>query len=134
MSILNQLNSVPMYAICGGIIAFVAVVCVIFLVRAYRTGKAIGMDTTKMKRTIISSATFSLLPSVGILLGVIALSGSLGTPWPWLRLSVIGALHYETQVAQAAAEQVGLSTLSASEMTPGAFSTIALLMSICIIW
>ena len=134
MSILNQLNSVPMYAICGGIIAFVAVVCVIFLVRAYRTGKAIGMDTTKMKRTIISSATFSLLPSVGILLGVIALSGSLGTPWPWLRLSVIGALHYETQVAQAAAEQVGLSTLSAAEMTPGAFSTIALLMSICIVW
>ena len=134
MSILNQLNSVPMYAICGGIIAFVAVVCVIFLVRAYRTGKAIGMDTTKMKRTIISSATFSLLPSVGILLGVIALSGSLGTPWPWLRLSVIGALHYETQVAQAAAEQVGLSTLSAAEMTPGAFSTIALLMSVCIMW
>ena len=134
MSILNQLNSVPMYAICGGIIAFVAVVCVIFLVRAYRTGKAIGMDTTKMKRTIISSATFSLLPSVGILLGVIALSGSLGTPWPWLRLSVIGALHYETQVAQAAAEQVGLSTLSAAEMTPRAFSTIALLMSIGIIW
>ena len=120
--------------ICGGIIAFVAVVCVIFLVRAYRAGQALGMDTTKMKRTIISSATFSLLPSVGILLGVIALSGSLGTPWPWLRLSVIGALHYETQVAQAAAEQVGMSTLSAAEMTPQAFSTIALLMSICIIW
>ena len=39
----------------------------------------------------------------GILLGVIALSGSLGTPWPWLRLSVIGALHYETSVADAAA-------------------------------
>lgn len=100
MSILSQLNSVPMYLICGGIIAFVAVVCVIFLVRAYCAGQALGMDTTKMKRTIISSATFSLLPSVGILLGVIALSGSLGTPWPWLRLSVIGALHYETQVAQ----------------------------------
>ena len=99
MSILSQLNSVPMYLICGGIIAFVAVVCVIFLVRAYRAGQALGMDTTKMKRTIISSATFSLLPSVGILLGVIALSGSLGTPWPWLRLSVIGALHYETHAS-----------------------------------
>ena len=123
-----------MYLICGGIIAFVALVCIIFLVRAYNAGKAIGMDTTKMKRTIISSATFSLLPSVGILLGVIALSGSLGTPWPWLQLSVIGALHYETQVAQAAAEQVGMSTLSASEMTPSAFATIALLMSVCIMW
>ena len=134
MTILNQLNSAPMYLICGGIIAFVAVVCVIFLIRAYRAGKALGMDETKMKRTIISSATFSVLPSIGILLGVIALSGSLGTPWPWLRLSVIGALHYETQVAQAAAEQVGMTTLSASEMTATLFSTIALLMSICIMW
>ena len=134
MTILNQLNSAPMYLICGGIIAFVAVVCVIFLIRAYRAGKALGMDETKMKRTIISSATFSVLPSIGILLGVIALSGSLGTPWPWLRLSVIGALHYETQVAQAAVEQVGMTTLSASEMTATSFSTIALLMSICIMW
>lgn len=134
MSILSKLNSAPMYLICGGIIAFVAVVCVIFLVRAYRAGIAMGIDRTRMNRVITSSATFSLLPSVGILLGVIALSGSLGTPWPWLRLSVIGALHYETQVAQAAAEQVGMSTLSAAEMTPSGFATIALLMSICIMW
>lgn len=134
MGILQQLNSAPVYLICGGIIAFVAVLCVVFMVRAYRAGLAIGMDRTRMKRAITSSATFSLLPSVGILLGVIALSGSLGTPWPWLRLSVIGALHYETQVAQAAAEQVGMSTLSAAEMTPSAFATIALLMSMCIMW
>lgn len=134
MNILTQLNSGPMYLICGSIVAFVAIVCIIFLVRAYKAGKELGMDTTKMKRTIISSATFSLLPSIGILLGVIALSGSLGTPLPWLRLSVIGALHYETQIAQAAAEQTGMSTLSASEMTPSSFVTIALLMGICIMW
>lgn len=134
MNILSQLNSGPMYLICGSIVAFVAIVCIIFLVRAYKAGKELGMDTTKMKRTIISSATFSLLPSIGILLGVIALSGSLGTPLPWLRLSVIGALHYETQIAQAAAEQTGMSTLSASEMTPSSFVTIALLMGICIMW
>ena len=41
---------------------------------------------------------------------------------------------YGAYSAQAAAEQVGMSTLSAAEMTPQAFSTIALLMSICIIW
>ena len=134
MNILSLLNSAPMYAICGGIIAFVAVVCAVFMVRAYRAGLAMGIDRVKLKRAITSSATFSLLPSVGILLGVIALSGSLGTPWPWLRLSVIGALHYETQVAQAAAEQVGMSSLSAAEMTPSGFATIALLMSICIMW
>ena len=121
MNILSLLNSAPMYAICGGIIAFVAVVCAVFMVRAYRAGLAMGIDRVKLKRAITSSATFSLLPSVGILLGVIALSG-------------IGALHYETQVAQAAAEQVGMSSLSAAEMTPSGFATIALLMSICIMW
>ena len=134
MTILSQLNSPVMYLICGGIIAFVAVVCVFFAVRAWRAGIAIGMDKTKMKRAVVSSATFAVLPSVGILLGVIALAGSLGTPWPWLRLSVIGALHYETQVAEAAAEAAGLSGLSATEMTARGFTTIALLMSICIMW
>ena len=134
MDILSRLNSPVMYLICGGIIFFVAAVCVFFMVRAYRAGVAIGMDKTKMKRTITASATFAALPSVGILLGVIALSGSLGTPWSWLRLSVIGALHYETQVAEAAAEAVGLPGLSASAMTAQAFTTIALLMGVCIMW
>ena len=133
MSVLEQLSSGTMYAICGVIVAFVAIVCVIFMVRAWRAGKALGMDTGKMKQTITASASFAVLPSVGILLGVIALSGSLGIPWPWLRLSVIGALHYETQVASAAAEQLGL-TLSGETMTAQAFSTIALLMSVCIMW
>ena len=134
MSLLSRLNAGFMYRLCGGIVLFVALVCVLFLVRAYRAGKAMGLDTAKLNRVIVSSATFTLLPSIGILLGVIALSGSLGTPWPWLRLSVIGALHYETQVAEAAAEAVGLRTLSASLMTPSAFSTICLLMSVCIMW
>ena len=134
MTILSQLNGPAIYAVCGGIVAFVAVICVVFMIRAWRAGVALGMDKTKMRRVITSSVTFTILPSIGILLGVIALSGSLGTPWPWLRLSVVGALHYETQVAQAAAEAVGMSSLSAAEMTPRAFTTIALLMSVCIIW
>ena len=134
MPVLSQLNSPFFYVVCGAIILFIALVSLFFLIRAYRAGKAMGIDVTKMKRVIVASATFTLLPSVGILLGVIALSGSLGTPWPWLRLSVIGALHYETQVATAAAEQVGLGKLSASTMTAQGFVTICLLMSFCIMW
>ena len=133
MSVMEKLSSPVMYAICGSIVAFVAVVCVVFAVRAWRAGRDIGMDTAVLRRVITSSASFSVLPAVGILLGVIALSGALGIPWPWLRLSVIGALHYETQVAQGAAEQAGIH-LSGSEMTPNAFVTIALLMSLCIMW
>jgi len=133
MSVINQLSSPVMYWICGGIVAFVAAVCVVFAVRAWRAGKAIGMDTAVLRRVVTSSASFSVLPAVGILLGVIALSGALGIPGPWLQMSVIGALHYETQVAQGAAEQVGIH-LSGSEMTAQAFTTIALLMSLCIMW
>ena len=134
MEILTKLNSPILYLICGSIVLLVAIICIVFAVRAYRAGKALGIDVSKMKRVITASATFAVLPSVGILLGVIALSGSLGTPWPWLRLSVIGALHYETQVAEAAAEAVGIGGLSVSSMTSEAFTTIALLMSFCIIW
>jgi hypothetical protein len=133
MSVLEQLNSGSIYLICGSIVAFIAVVCVVFMIRAWRAGKALGMDTTRMKRAVTASATFSVLPSIAILLGVLALSGSLGVPWPWLRLSVIGALHYETQVASAAAEQLGIS-LSPGQMTTAAFPSIALLMSVCIMW
>lgn len=133
MQVMQQLSSPVIYLICGGIVAFVAGVCVVFAVRAWRAGKAIGMDTAVLRRVVTASASFSVLPAVAILLGVIALSGALGIPWPWLRLSVIGALHYETQVAQGAAEQVGIH-LSGSEMTASAFATIALLMSVCIMW
>ncbi len=62
MSILEKLNSPMLYAICGGIIAFVALVCVVFLVRAYRVGIQLGMDRAKLRRMVISSATFSVLP------------------------------------------------------------------------
>ena len=134
MSILDQLSSAPLYLITGAIILYVAAMSVFFLVRAYRAGIAIGMDRVKLRRAVTSSVTFSILPSVSILLGVIALSGSLGIPLPWLRLSVVGALHYETSVADIAARAIGLSGLSAAEMTAQAFTTIALLMTVGIIW
>ena len=59
MSILTQLNSPFLYIVCGAIILFIAAVSLFFLIRAYRAGKAMGIDTTKMKRVIAASATFT---------------------------------------------------------------------------
>lgn len=134
MDILKQLNSLPPYLICGGIILFVVAFSIFFIARAYRAGLEMGMDRKKLRQVILASSTFTLLPSISILLGVIALSGSLGIPLPWLRLSVIGALHYEASVADIAARSLGLSGLNAAEMTTTAFATIALLMTAGIIW
>ena len=134
MNILDQLSSTPLYLISGIIILFVAGMSIFFLIRSYPAGLALGMDKVKLKRTITSSVTFSILPSVSILLGVIALSGTLGIPLPWLRLSVVGALHYETSVADIAAKSIGLSGLNLSEMTLEEFTTSALLMTMGIMW
>lgn len=126
---LAQVNSLPFYLIVGGVLLFILIMCVVFLVKSYRAGIAIGMDKKVMRRAIMSSATFSVLPGVSILLGVIALSGSLGVPLSWLRLSVVGALQYELNVAEIAATSLGLSGLKVSEMSIAVFVTIALVMT-----
>ena len=131
---IQQLSTTPLFLICGCVILFVMIMSIFFMVRAWKAGIAIGMDKAKLRKTVISSITFTLLPSVSILLGVIALSGSMGMPLPWLRLSVIGALQYELPVAEAAAGILLPNGLKIADMTPAAFSTIGLVMSASIIW
>ena len=130
---LAQVNAPYFYVLVALILAFVTVMCFVFLIKSYKAGLKIGMDKAVLKKTIISSATFTLLPSISILLGVVALSGTLGVPLSWLRLSVIGALQYELNVASIAAESIGLSGLVLNELTIEAFVTIALLMTVCIL-
>ena len=130
---LAGVNSMTFYAIVAVVLGFITVMCFVFLVKSYKAGVAIGMDPKVLKKTITASATFTLLPSISILLGVIALSGTLGVPFSWLRLSVIGALQYELNVAEIAAQNIGLSGLNLSELDMGAFVTIALVMTMGIL-
>ncbi len=78
---LSRVNAGSFYLMVAGILGFITVLCFVFLVKSYRAGLEIGMDKKVLKKTITASATFTLLPSVSILLGVIALSGSLGVPY-----------------------------------------------------
>lgn len=126
---LNSVNAPAFYALVAFILTLITIICVVFLVKSYRAGLKLGMDKKILRKTITSSATFTLLPSISILLGVIALSGTLGVPLSWLRLSVIGALQYELNVAEIAAQSVGLSGLVLSELNMAAFVTIALVMT-----
>lgn len=130
---LQSVNSGVFYLLVAGVLLFITIMCAVFLVKSYRAGIAIGMDKKILKRTITASATFTLLPSVSILLGVVALSGTLGVPFSWLRLSVVGALQYELNVAEIAAQSLGLSGLKVAEMSNGAFVTIALVMTLGIL-
>ena len=130
---LSQVNSGWFYLIVALVLSYITVMCVVFLIKSYKAGIKIGMDKAVLKKTIISSATFTLLPSISILLGVVALSGTLGVPLSWLRLSVIGALQYELNVAEIAAQSIGLSGLRLDQMNIEAFVTIALVMTVGIL-
>ena len=130
---LASVNAGYFYGIVALVLTFITVMCLVFCIKSYRAGVAIGMEEKALRKVITSSVTFTLLPSISILLGVIALSGTLGVPLSWLRLSVIGALQYELNVAEIAAQGVGLSGLNLAELNIGAFVTIALVMTVGIL-
>lgn len=130
---LSQVNSGFFYLIVALALTFMTVMCFIFLIKSYRAGIKLGMDKKVLKKTITSSATFTLLPSISILLGVVALSGTLGVPFSWLRLSVIGSLQYELNVAEIAAQSNGMPGLKLDMMDTGKFVTIALVMTLGIL-
>ena len=104
-----RVNHPLIFVMVGVIIAVVIAQSVFFLVRALRRAKEKGMDMSVIKKTVISSALFTIAPAVSILVGVITLSYSLGIPLPWLRLSVIGSLSYEMIAAERALAAFGLN-------------------------
>lgn len=118
-----------MYGLALGVVAFVIIQSVFFMLKANKRAKEIGMDKAIVKQTIISSVLFTIAPAISILATVLALASALGIVLPWIRLSVIGNLAYETVAADTALGVLGSSL--ANEVTdPKAFSTIAWAMTI----
>ena len=124
-----------MYGLYGGVIAIVAAMSVYYIVTAIRRAKALGMDMGKIKKVITTSVSFSILPAIGIGVGMVALIGSIGIALPAIRLSVIGSLQYETMMANGAAAALSgsLEKFLASDIFPKDYVTIATVMTIPII-
>ncbi|MEE1074641.1 MAG: DUF5058 family protein [Acutalibacteraceae bacterium] len=124
-----NVNSPIIFIMVGLIIAVVLAQSVYFLVKAVRRAKEIGISGSTIKRTISSSAIFTIAPAVAILVGVVSLSKSLGVALPWLRLSVIGSLSYETISAERAVSELGQG-LETQIIDPQAFVTVAWVMTL----
>ena len=133
MNYLAQVNSTALYLVVGAVLLFVAGGCLFFIIKSYKAGIQIGMKKDALKKAITSSALFTVLPAVSILLGVIALSGSLGVPTAWMRLSVVGNLSYEAIAAASAAQAMG-TELSSDVMTASNLVTIIAVMTTGICW
>ena len=128
-----HVNHPILFVMAGFLVAVVLAQSVFFLVKALRRSKEIGMDQTKIKKTIQTAAVFTIAPAVSIVISVIALSKSLGLPLPWLRLSVVGSLSYEAIAAENAVSAMGLSLGKISSLTAQQFVNITLVMTISIL-
>ena len=87
------------------------------------------MSKEKLRKTIVSTAVFTIAPAVSILIGIVTLSKFLGIPLPWIRMSVIGALTYELPAATSTANALGIS-LSESITDPKTYGAIAWVMTL----
>ena len=108
-------NHPILFVMAGLIIAAVLAQSAFFLYRAVKRSKELGMDQSIIKKTIRSAIIFTIAPAVSILVGVIILSKKLGIALPWLRLSIIGSLSYETVAAETTIKQLegGVNNASA---------------------
>lgn len=118
------------YVLYGIVLAFVISLSLYYMLTAIKQAKQLGIESSKIKKVITTSATFSILPGLGIALGVVTLVGTLGVAFPAIRLSVVGSLQYETQMATAVGfgfAEKGITPDAATE-----FATMAMIMTIAI--
>ena len=124
-----NINSTFLYLLAVCVVLFVLVQSIFFLIRAYRRGKQIGITTETLRKTIVSTAIFTVAPAISILLGVVTLSKFLGIPLPWIRMSVIGAITYELPAATSTANALSIS-LSEAITDPKIYTAIAWVMTL----
>lgn len=124
-------SSLGLYLIAGAVILFVLAQALFFLVKSWKRGKELGISTKKLKNALTSSALFTVPSALSILATVIALAPALGLVIPWVRLSVIGNLMYETTAAEAAMEAFGHEGGMAVPVTdPSVYAGVAWVMTL----
>jgi len=125
-------NHPILFIIAGLLVAVVLGQSVFFLVKALRRSKELGMDQTKIRKTIRTAAVFTIAPAVAIVISVMTLSQTLGLPLPWLRLSVVGSMSYEMVAANNALSAMGQTLGSGSALTAQQYVNVLTVMTVSI--
>ena len=127
-----SVNHPLLFLMAGILVAVVLAQSVYFLVKAMRRSKELGMDQAKIRKTIKTAAIFTIAPAVAIVISVMTLSKKLGLPLPWLRLSVVGSMSYETIAANNALSAMGQSLGSNVPLNAQQYVNILLVMTLSI--
>ena len=107
------MNFFPLYIIGAILISYVLFESVVIYRKAYKRGLELGMTKTQLNETTRSSAIFSIVPSLPILIGLVSMIPLFGNVViPWIRLSVIGSVSYETYAASQIKQAAGVASLT----------------------
>lgn len=110
-------NSWIFFVWVGALLLLVIAQCLIWMKKAWKRAKDLGMQDKQMKKAITTGVLISILPTIPVLIVFLSLSQLLGIPLPWLRLSVIGSASYESYAATTALQCLG------EELTLNGFTT-----------
>ena len=124
-----NVNHPVLFLLAGIIVLIVLAQSVWFLRKAWKRGREIGMPMDKLKRIVIGTAVFTVAPATAIVISVISLSKKLGIPLPWMRLSVVGAITYETPAAANALSAMGLEWAKVTNLSATEYVTVAAVMT-----
>lgn len=111
-------------------ISYVLFVITLFLRRAWKRAKELGYSDKDLKNVVKMSVLGTIVPAFAIVIGLITLSGLIGIPWSWFRLSVLGSVVYEIMAAENTLDVIGVTVDSATVQN---FVEILFVMTICIL-
>lgn len=119
----------------GSIILLVIFIqAVLFIRLAWKEGKRIGLSPKRMLKGLRAGMVAAVIPSISIVIILIAMSAVLGVPFPWIRLSVIGSGPYELLAAGIGAESMGVQGLGGEGYTAYVFANSVWVMTIGAMW
>lgn len=117
-------NSSVMFIFCALAILAVLIQSVVFFRVAWKRALELGFQSADLKKVVKSSAVFSIVPSLPIIISYMILLPALGKFFPWLRLSVIGSATYETLAANMAVTSFGYESLGSADFAPDVFGSL----------
>ncbi len=119
----------------GAVILLVIMIqAVLFTRLAWKEGKRIGLDNKRMLKGLRAGMVSAIIPSIPIVISLVAMSAVLGVPFPWIRLSVIGSAPYELLGAGIGAESMGVESLGGTGYTELVFANSVWVMTIGAMW
>lgn len=131
---LDIANSNLLYVWGALIIIFIFIQSILFIKLSWKEGKRVGLTSRQMLKGLRAGMISAIIPSIPIVITLVAMAPVLGIPFPWIRLSIIGSGPYELLAAGIGAKTMGVSGLGGAGYTKQVFANSVWVMTIGAMW